>query len=64
MLIRIKNKDQLIVDDFIFKCSIGKNGAKRKKIEGDKSTPKGIFSLGNLYFREDRVKKPNKKPRS
>ena len=25
----------------------------------DKSTPKGIFSLGDLYFRKDRVKKPN-----
>ena len=51
MLIRIKNKDQLIVDDFIFKCSIGKNGIKRKKIEGDKSTPKGTFTLGKIYYR-------------
>ncbi len=58
MLIRIKNKDKLIVDDFIFKCSIGKNGVKRKKIEGDKSTPKGIFSLGKIYYRPDRVAKP------
>ena len=61
MLIRIKNKDKLIVDDFIFKCSIGKNGVKRKKIEGDKSTPKGIFSLGKLYYRSDRVHKPETK---
>ena len=58
MLIRIKNKDQLIVDDFIFKCSIGKNGIKRKKIEGDKSTPKGTFTLGKIYYRPDRVPKP------
>ena len=58
MLIRIKNKDQLIVDDFIFKCSIGKNGAKKKKIEGDKSTPKGTFTLGKIYYRPDRVPKP------
>ena len=61
MLIRIKNKDQLIVDDFIFKCSIGKNGAKRKKIEGDKSTPKGTFTLGKIYYRPDRVPKPETK---
>ncbi len=58
MLIRIKNKDQLIIDDFIFKCSIGKNGTKRKKIEGDKSTPKGTFALGKIYYRPDRVPKP------
>ena len=61
MLIRIKNKDQLIVDDFIFKCSIGKNGIKRKKIEGDKSTPKGTFTLGKIYYRPDRVPKPETK---
>ena len=61
MLIRIKNKDELIVDDFIFKCCIGKNRVKGKKIEGDKSTPKGLFSLGKLYYRADRVDKPKTK---
>ena len=34
------------------------NGAKRKKIEGDKSTPKGTFTLGKIYYRPDRVPKP------
>jgi len=58
MLIRIKNKDELIIDDFIFKCCIGKNGTKIKKIEGDRSTPKGIFNLGKIYYRPDRVLKP------
>ena len=29
---------------------------KKKKIEGDKSTPSGIFRLGDLYLRKDRVK--------
>ena len=58
MLIKLKNKDQLIVDDFIFKCAIGKNQIKSKKKEGDKATPRGIFSLGKLYYRADRVKKP------
>ena len=59
MLINLKNKDRLIIDDFKFKCCVGKNGIKKTKIEGDKSTPKGIFSLGKLYYRPDRVKKPN-----
>ena len=59
MLIKIKNKDHLIVDDFTFKCAIGKNNIKSKKKEGDKSTPRGIFSIGKLYYRKDRVKKPS-----
>ena len=58
MLITLKNKDSLVIDDFIFKCAIGKNNIKTKKIEGDKATPRGLFSIGKLYYRSDRVKKP------
>ena len=57
MLIKLKNKDKLIVDHFTFKCCIGKKGIKNNKKEGDKSTPVGIFQLGNVYYRSDRVKK-------
>ena len=35
MLLRLKNKEYLIVDEFRFKCSIGKKGLNSKKIEGD-----------------------------
>jgi len=59
MLITLKNKDTLILDDFYLKCVIGKNGIKSQKIEGDGSTPSGIFSLDKLYYRPDRVKKPS-----
>ena len=58
MLINLKNKDTLEFDEFKFKCSIGKNGLKKNKIEGDKCTPIGIFDLGLLYYRQDRVPKP------
>ena len=58
MIINIKNKDTLIYDEFIFKCCVGKNGFSKKKVEGDKKTPIGIFSLGNLYYRDDRKIKP------
>ena len=61
MLIKLKNKESLVIDDFKFKCSIGKAGLKKHKIEGDKSTPKGIFSFGNLYYRPDRVIRPKTK---
>jgi L,D-peptidoglycan transpeptidase YkuD (ErfK/YbiS/YcfS/YnhG family) len=55
MLIELKNKDTLEIGEFKFKCCIGKNGLKKRKIEGDKCTPTGLFTLGNLYFRKDRV---------
>ena len=58
MKITLKNKHTLKIDDFKFKCCIGKNGIKKNKIEGDKCTPKGTFKLGTLYYRKDRVKKP------
>ena len=58
MIIFLKNKDTLVVGDFKFKCSIGKKGLSTKKKEGDKKTPKGLFSLGSLYYRADRVKIP------
>jgi L,D-peptidoglycan transpeptidase YkuD (ErfK/YbiS/YcfS/YnhG family) len=37
------------------KCCVGKSGINSNKKEGDKSTPKGLFSLKKLYFRKDRV---------
>ena len=57
MKITLKNKYTLKIDDFKFKCCIGKNGLKKNKTEGDKCTPKGTFKLGTLYYRKDRVKK-------
>ena len=57
MLLRLKNKEYLIVDEFKFKCSIGKKGLKSKKIEGDNCTPIGVFNIGKVYYRPDRVKK-------
>ena len=53
----IIKKDTLLYDEFKFKCSIGKNGKTTKKIEGDNKTPKGLFALGPLYYRKDRILK-------
>ena len=58
MIIILKNKHTLKVDDFYFKCCIGKNGLSSKKKEGDKKTPKGVFEIENLYYRSDRINKP------
>ena len=58
MTILVKNKHTLKIDEFSFKCCIGKNGSSKNKKEGDKKTPKGTFQLENLYYRKDRIKKP------
>ena len=58
MTIILKNKETIKIDEFFLKCCIGKNGLTKNKVEGDKKTPKGIFSLENLYFRKDRNTKP------
>ena len=58
MTIVLKNKVSLLFNDFIFQCAIGKRGLGKNKIEGDKKTPIGKYSLGNLYYRKDRHHKP------
>ncbi len=57
MIIRVKNKESLIFDDFIFRCVVGKKGISKKKKEGDFCTPKGSFKLKTVYYRPDRIKK-------
>ena len=58
MIIHVPNKNTLIIDDFKFRCCVGKRGIKSNKKEGDYSTPKGLFNLKKLYFRKDRVNIP------
>jgi len=58
MTIFIKNKHTLQIDEFKFKCCIGKKGSTNNKIEGDNKTPKGVFKIEHLYFRKDRINKP------
>ena len=58
MTIFIKNKHTLQIDEFRFRCCIGKKGSTRNKKEGDQKTPKGKFEIENVYFRKDRKEKP------
>ena len=57
MNIKIK-KHFLYYKGYKLKCSFGKSGITSSKKEGDLSTPKGIFKLGTLYYRKDRIKLP------
>ena len=59
MIIFLKNKQTLEIDEFKFRCCIGKKGLTKNKKEGDKKTPKGTFEIENLYFRKDRKEKPS-----
>jgi L,D-peptidoglycan transpeptidase YkuD (ErfK/YbiS/YcfS/YnhG family) len=61
MIINLKNKDTIIVDEFRLKCCIGRENLKKNKVEGDGSTPIGRFELGTIYWRKDREPKPNTK---
>ena len=58
MIIYLKNKHTLKVENFYFSCSIGKRGLIKRKKEGDKKTPIGKFKIGHLYYRKDKIKKP------
>ena len=49
-------KHFLLYKGYKLKCSIGKSGLTSYKKEGDLTTPKGLFKLGLLYYRKDRIK--------
>tara|TARA_Y100000591_G_C21593360_1_gene574333 strand:+ start:254 stop:751 length:498 start_codon:yes stop_codon:yes gene_type:complete len=53
MIIKYK-KNKIYISEFKLKSCIGKGGIKKNKIEGDKSTPFGTFTMGDLYLRKDR----------
>ena len=57
-LINFKKKYTLKYKEFYFDCTIGKKGLGLNKIEGDNKTPKGVYGIGDLFYRNDRVKKP------
>jgi L,D-peptidoglycan transpeptidase YkuD (ErfK/YbiS/YcfS/YnhG family) len=52
----IIKKHFLLYKGYKLKCSIGKSGLTNFKKEGDLATPKGLFKLGLLYYRKDRIK--------
>ena len=52
----IIKKHFLLYKGYKLKCSIGKSGITHSKKEGDLTTPKGLFGLGLLYYRKDKIK--------
>ena len=56
-MIIINKSRYLKYKNFKFRCSLGKAGIGKKKIEGDNITPKGTFKIIKIYYRSDRIKK-------
>ena len=50
MTIFVKNKHSLQIDEFKFRCCIGKKGSTKHKNEGDQKTPKGVFKIKNFIL--------------
>ena len=42
-----------------FKCTLGRAGVGEKKVEGDNTTPIGVYRILNVYYRKDRIKNLN-----
>jgi len=60
-MIIINKSKYLKYKDLKFKCALGKAGIRKKKIEGDNITPKGIYKIIKIYYRDDRIKKISSK---
>ena len=57
MTIFVKNKHTLQIDEFKFRCCIGKKGLTKNKKEGDKKTPIGLLEL--KIFILEKIEKTN-----
>ena len=56
-MIIVKRSENLLFKNLKFRCSLGKNGVTKNKVEGDKCTPSGIYRLKQVFYRADRIKK-------
>jgi L,D-peptidoglycan transpeptidase YkuD (ErfK/YbiS/YcfS/YnhG family) len=56
-MIIVKRSENLLFKNLKFRCSLGKNGVTKNKVEGDKCTPSGIYKLKQVFYRADRIKK-------
>lgn len=57
-MIRISKFRFLYFDNKKYKCSLGKKGLTKNKVEGDLKTPTGVFRPIKCYYRSDKLNKP------
>ena len=60
-MIIINKSSYLKYKNFRFRCALGKAGIGKKKKEGDNVTPKGLYKIVKIYYRQDRIKKISSK---
>lgn len=60
LVVRKTSSDQyrLTVANLGMQCAIGRSGMIREKREGDGSTPVGVWPLRRVFFRPDRLPRP------
>jgi L,D-peptidoglycan transpeptidase YkuD (ErfK/YbiS/YcfS/YnhG family) len=60
IIVSYNSKYFLRVGRFVFQCQIGSGGFKQfsRKVEGDNSTPLGLWKISSIYFRPDRIIRP------
>ena len=54
-MIIVKKSGYLKYKKLKFRCALGKAGVKKKIMEGDNITPKGIFKIIKIYYRSDKI---------
>ena len=55
-MIIVNKNGTLMHNKKLYKCALGKHGITKNKKEGDKKTPAGVFSLGKVFYRKDKIK--------
>ncbi len=53
------SSDHLTMNGVTYKCAVGKGGIRANKKEGDKATPVGTFPIRRVFYRPDRIEKPD-----
>lgn len=56
--ISIYSSGKAVFKEKEYQCAIGKNGFAENKIEGDGKTPIGCFEMRKVFFRKDKIEKP------
>ncbi len=57
-IMRVQPSGILTWRDRTYKCALGKSGITAAKQEGDGATPMGIYPLRGVFYRPDRLERP------
>ncbi len=58
MRVHVESNGFVAFTDQRLRCALGRCGLRADKTEGDGATPMGIYALGRVFYRPDRLKHP------